>query len=439
VSIKYGLEDRLDNKKTATYGLQHMILFIANSAIMPVIIAKGFGLENQEISDMLLRTFLLCGILSIIQTRLGHRYPIIEGPSGLWLTVWISLASITSAMGGELAHLRSSLEMGMLISGVLIVALGLSGQMKYIAKLFSPLVNGVFLVLMPVQLSRSFVAGMFGTVYGGSEIDPQAFAVFWLTVVVMLIINIKGTPFLKSIAILIGVAVGWVFAVLIGAGDFGDMSSLRSFLVLPQPLAWGLPTFDAGIVITCVMGSFLLFANVIASFLGTAEVIGEEFTEKQLDRGTMCFGFSTVMTGLFATIGFVPFATSMGIIRMTGVATRKPFYLGSVAMIVLGLLGPVGLFFAAIPPSVGYGALLVLFAVIIKQGFDNFTRARLTEKLGFAVGISMMAGSGIMMQPFAVFANLPDVIVPFVSNGLLVGVILAIIFEQLLKERPQIS
>jgi xanthine/uracil permease len=415
------------------YGVQHMILFIANAAIMPVIIAKGLGLEHAEISDMLLRTFFLCGVLSIIQMRLGHRYPIIDGPSGLWLTVWISLAAITSSTGGDLAHLRASLELGMLISGAIIIVLGLSGKMKYISRLFSPLVNGIFLVLMPIQLSMSFVAGMFGTIYGGQVIAPKDFAAFWITVAAMILINIKGTAFLKSIAILIGVAVGWIFATGVGISDFSDMGSQQSFIILPQPFAWGAPEFDAGILLTCIIGSFLLFANVIASFLGTADVIGEEFTEKQLNRGTMCFGAASILTGVFATIGFVPFATSMGIIRMTGVATRKPFYLGSAAMIVLGVIGPVGLFFAAIPPSVGYGALLVLFAVIIKQGLDNFKKANITETMGFAVGISMLAGTGIMMQPLEVFEKLPDVIVPFVSNGLLVGVILAIILEQALR------
>jgi xanthine/uracil permease len=166
-----------------------------------------------------------------------------------------------------------------------------------------------------------------------------------------------------------------------------------------------------------------------------ADVIGEEFSERQLNRGTVFVGVSTIAVGSFATIGFVPFATSMGIVRMTGVATRKPFYIGSVMMIILGILGPVGMFFAAIPPAVGYGSLTVLFGVIVKQGVDYLKKAELTERKGFALGIAMLVGTGIMMQPFSLFESLPSVIVPFVSNGLLVGVILSIILEQVLKEK----
>ncbi|GHU63048.1 purine permease [Clostridia bacterium] len=433
--VKYGLEAKLDTRQTVAYGLQHMVLFIANSAIMPVIIAKALGLAPMQIAEMLLRTLFLCGVLSFLQQRFGHGYPIIDGPSGLWLTVWISLASFTAAMGGDIVGLRTHLELGMVISGGLLIVLGLSGAMKYIAKLFTPLVCGVFLVIMPVQLSKSFVQGMLGIVYGGTEADKPSMIAFWLTVAVMILLNIFGSPFIKTIAILIGIAVGWIFAVFVGIGDFGDMTLLKSFIVLPEIFPWGTPTLDPGILITCVIGSFLLLANVLGSFFGMADVVGEDFSGKQLNRGTALFGVSTIATGVFATIGFVPFATSMGIVRMTGVATRKPFYLGSAATIVLGVIAPVGLFFAAIPPAVGYGALLVLFAIIVKQGIDNFKKAELTERKGFAVGISMLTGTGLMMQPFSVFANLPQILVPFVSNGLLVGVILAIVLEQALKER----
>ena len=432
---KFDLDERLPAGKTLAYSIQHMVLFIANSAIIPVIMAKSLGLENDAISGMLLRTFFLCGVLSILQTRFGHRYPIIDGPSGLWLSVWINLSTVTSALGGDFAELRAHIEFSMLISGALVIALGLSGLMKYIARLFTPLVNGVFLVLMPIQLSKSMVSGMLGTVYGGSGIDKGSFAAFWVTVASMIIINIFGAPFVRSIAILIAIAIGWVFAVAIGIGDFGDMSGLTSVFVLPELFSWGAPTFHSGILLTHLLASFLIFANIIASMQGMADLLEDDLTEKKLNRGTIFFGVSTIATGAFATIGFVPFATSIGIVRMTENAARRPFYIGCAATVILGLLGPVGLFFAAIPPAVGYGAILVLFGVIVKQGTDYFKKAQLTERRGFALGISMLTGTGIMMQPVSLFEGLPSIIEPFVSNGLLIGIFLAIILEQALKER----
>jgi len=437
--IKYGLDADLEPGKAAAYGFQHMILLIANAAIMPVIVARGLGLEGTEISSMLLRTFFICGVLCILQARFGHRFPIIEGPSGMWLTVWISLASITGAMGGDYAQLRMHIIFGMLAAGVFVIALGLMNCMKYIARLFTPLVHGVFLILMPIQLSKSFIGGMLGTVYGGTEIDPGSFIAFWVTVAAMILVYVFATPFIKSIAILIGIAVGWIFAVAIGQGteNIGEIGAGNSLIIIPEIFAWGLPAFDPGILLTCIIGSFLLFANFFASTIGMADMLEEEFTEAQINRGTICFGITNLATSLFCTIGFVPFATSIGIIRMTSVATRKPFYIGSAAMIVLGIIGPVGLFFASIPPAVGYGSLSVLFAIIIKQGTDFVKKAELTERKGFAFGLAMLVGTGLMMQPFELFNSLPSIIEPFVTNGLLVGVILSIVLEQALKEKQK--
>ena len=434
---RFDLDEKLEPKKTIAYGIQHMILFIANAAIMPVIIAKSLGLDSVAISEMLLRTFFFCGVLSILQTRFGHRYPIIDGPSGLWLSVWINLANVTSALGGDLAALRTHLELGMIIGGGFVIALGFSGLLKYISRLFTPLVNGVFLVLMPIQLSKSFVAGMLGTVYGGNVIDMKSLSAFWITVAAMILINIFGSPFIRSIAILISIFIGWVFAVAIGAGDFGDMSGLTSFIILPEIFAWGAPALDTGVLLTCVLGSFLIFANIIASIRGMADLLEDEFTDKKLNRGAIFYGVSSITSGAFSTIGFVPFATSIGIVRMTENAARKPFYIGCVAMIILGVLGPVGMFFAAIPPPVGYGALSVLFAVIVKQGLDYFKKAEITERKGIGLGIALLTGTGIMMQPFSLFEHLPSVIGPFVSNGLLAGIFLSILLEQALKERPR--
>lgn len=437
--IKYGLDDPIENNKVVVYGLQHMIIFIANAVIMPAIVAKGLGLEHQEISDLILRTIFLCGVLSIIQTRFGHRYPIIDGPSGMWITVLLNLGAITSSLGGDLAELRTNITLGMLISGVLLILLGLSGKMKYIAKLFTPMVNGLFLVLMPIQLSKNFIMGMLGTLDGSVGISGKSFIAFWVTALVMIIINIKCKGFLRSIAILLGVAAGWIAASIMGIADFSGMAEINTVFQLPEVFAWGAPTFDWGIIITCVLGSFLLFANVLASMFGMADCLEDEFTEKQLNRGTMGFGLSSLMTGIFPTVGFTVFATSIGIVRVTGVATRKPFYAGCVALIVLGLFAPVGMFFASIPPSVGYGSMLILFAVIMKQGIDSLFKANITEKKGLALGVAMLTGTGIMMQPFAVFESLPSIVTPFASNGLLVGVVLCIILEQILNERKKQS
>ena len=117
---------------------------------------------------------------------------------------------------------------------------------------------------------------------------------------------------------------------------------------------------------------------------------------------------------------------------MTGVASRRPFYLGSALMIGLGLIAPVGAFFASIPPAVGYSAMMIVFALIFGQGLRELQRIEFTPRENFIVGISMLVGMGIMFLPTSIFVALPGFAKFIFSNGLIDGMLMTIILEQLI-------
>lgn len=433
--MRYELGDNMPTGQCIVYGLQHLVYFLAGAAIMPVIVAAYLGLDYQQTTAMLQRTFFLCGVMSIIQTRFGHRYPIVDGPSGLWMGILLSLTSAASAFGGDMAVLRTDLEGGMIVAGIVVIVIGVTGFVSVLTKLFTPLVNGVFLTLMVLQLSGTFLKGMTGTTQGASEISVGNVFVFALTAGIILIINIKGKGFFKSIATLIGVAAGWIAALLIDIGESVDFAN-QGVVSVPEVFAWGAPTFNSGVVITCIVGCLMLFANVIASINGMADVTGDVVTDKQMNKSVGVYGLTAVMTGVVPTVGFVPFASSMGVIAMTGVASRKPFYLGSLLMVLLGLIAPVGALFASIPPSVGYAAMMIVFALIFGQGLREFQRITFTQRENLIVGISMIIGMGVMFLPSELFAPLPGIVKYIFSNGLIDGMLLTIVLEQIiLRER----
>jgi xanthine/uracil permease len=122
----------------------------------------------------------------------------------------------------------------------------------------------------------------------------------------------------------------------------------------------------------------------------------------------------------------------MGTTAMTRVASRKPFILGSAFMIVLGVIGPVGTFFASIPPSVGYSAMMIIFSMILGQGLREFAKSPLGPRESMVIGISMILGIGIMFLPSSVFLSMPQGLRYIVSNGLVDGIIVAILLEHVL-------
>lgn len=430
----YGLEDKVPAGQCTVYGIQYLIYFLAGSAIMPVIIGVYLGLDQAEIAQMLQRTFLLSGGVSILQALLGHRFPIIDGPAGLWMGLLIILAGAASAFGKDLAVLRTDMELGMICAGVLVIIIGLTGLMQKILKIFNPIVNGTFLILMVLQMSATVIKGATGISSGYETIQPKFLIVFLVTTVIIVIINLKTKGFIQSIATLIGVVCGWVLAYALHISpEF--ISSGKGFIAVPEAFAWGTPTVDPSVIITCLIGEFVLISNFATSINGMSELLNRPNSPKIIKRSTLWFGITAALCGIFPVTGFVPFASAPSTTKLTRVAARGPFILGGVFMMILGVIAPVCTFFAAIPPAVGYSAMMIVFALMLEQGIREYKKVQFSNREGFIVGISFMIGAGIMFLDTASFMTLPQMLRYIVSNGLIMGLIISILLEHIILRK----
>ena len=122
--LKYGLEDHVPKGEFFVYTLQHIIYFAAGTVVLPIAVGIHLGLEQIQIAELLQRTFFLCGVTTLLQIKLGHLYPIIDGPAGLWASMMIVMAVSTADMGGQMGDLRRNLELGILIAGTIIMVFG---------------------------------------------------------------------------------------------------------------------------------------------------------------------------------------------------------------------------------------------------------------------------------------------------------------------------
>lgn len=438
--IKYNLDDNVPQRENIIYACQHVIFFVASAVVMPVVVGSALGLSQAEVAFTLQRTFFLCGVVSILQTALGHRYPIIDGPAGLWSGLLILMAGSMSAFGKSPEVLRTDLELGMIIGGGVILLLILVGAMGRLVKLFTPLINGVLILLMVLQISPSIVKGMTGITAENTVIDWKSVVVFFFTMLLILFLNVFAKGFIKSVATFLGVLAGWILAYFMGITNSADLMG-NGIVSLPEVFAWGKPTFDGGIVITCILAAFVLLSMTFASVNGMSEVVGDVVDEKRMNKTIGVHGFATVLTGIFPTVAFMPYVSSTGIVKMTGVAARKPFYLASVLMMVMGMIVPFGTFFSTIPNAVGYAALIMIYALIMGQGLKEFQKVKFDNRENFIVGIAMLIGMGVMFLPTSAFSSLPQVAGYILSNGLIDGMAVAFLLEHVIlrqKKKPSI-
>lgn len=432
--LKYQLGDPVPLKENIVLALQHVIFFVASAVVMPVVVGYALGLSQAEVAYTLQRTFFLCGVISILQAALGHRYPIIDGPAGLWSGLLILMAGTVGSLGKSAEILRTDLETGMIIGGAVIAALVMLGLMTKLMKLFTPLINGVLILLMVLQISPSIVKGMTGITADQTVIDWKSCLVFFFTMFLILFLNMFAGGFIKSIATFIGVLAGWILAYVMGVTTEADLME-NGILSLPKIFAWGKPTFDVGIVVTCIIAAFVLLSMTFASISGMSEVVGEAADDKRMNKTIGIHGFATILCGIFPTVAFMPYVSSTGIVKMTGVAARRPFYLASFLMIVMGMIAPFGAFFSTIPNAVGYAALIMIYALIMGQGFNEFRKVNFTNRENFIVGISMLIGMGVMFLPAEAFGRLPQVAGYILSNGLIDGMAIAFLLEHVILRK----
>lgn len=433
--LKYGLDDKVPSAELGLYTLQHIIYFAAGTVVLPIAVGIYLGLGQAEIAGFLQRTFLLCGIMTLLQVKLGHGYPIIDAPAGLWASMFIIMAASAQSMGRDLGMLRMNLELGVMIAGGVVVLLAATGLINKISRIFTPIVNGVIITLMVLQMSETFMKGILGITDESSAIDPASVIVFFVTVGIILFVAVYMKGFLQSIATLIGVVAGWILALVLGIST--ERPSGQGIVSFPRFFSWGQPSFDPGITITCILGALVLLSMTFASVSSMADAVGEEVSPGKIRKTTVFHGLSSIMSGVFCVIPFMPFVSSTGVVLMTRVAAKKPFNLACIAMILFGLISPIAAFFASMPSTVAYATSMVVFSLIMGQGLKEFKKISLGNRECYIIGISMTCGMGIMFLPDGVFSALPQTAQSILSNGLVVGTLLCLILEQVFRGKAQ--
>src|SRR5690625_3729929 len=108
-------------------GLQWFFFIFANIVIIPITVGEAFQLSQSEIIPLLQLAFIVTGLACMAQAIVGHRRSIMEGQSGLWWGIFLTLVTTTSAQGMPLKVLGGSLALGVILAGLITVLIGVTG------------------------------------------------------------------------------------------------------------------------------------------------------------------------------------------------------------------------------------------------------------------------------------------------------------------------
>lgn len=416
---------RIQVSVTLLAGFQWLFFMFANTVVIPISIGNAFQLDAVEIVSAIQRSFIFTGIACLLQGLFGHRLSLMEGQSGLWWGVILSLAGTASAMNMALTTIGGSIAVGIIISSVLVSLFGLLGMGEILKKWFTPIVMFVFLLLLANQLITIFLKGMIG-LNTGESIDVKLASFSFILAAITILIHVKGKGIISSLNLLIGMTIGWIAAVLIFPQEATETIITTPILKL---FPWGTPTFEWGIIISVVITGLLNTTNTIATLKGAEDIFEKEATSKQYRTSFFITGALSTVSGVIGLIPYAPYASSLGFLQSTGIKERTPFFVGSSLFIVLGIVPQLSAFFSTIPHSVGNTVLFVAYLQLFRSAIRNIEGLTFEPKTVYRIALPSLLGLSIMTLPPVTFQTLPELVQPILSNGMLVGILAALLME----------
>ncbi|WP_211749844.1 purine/pyrimidine permease [Paenibacillus sp. Marseille-Q4541] len=411
-------------------GLQWMIFMIAGAIAAPIAIADLYNLTPIETAGLIQSTIITLGIAGFLQGLMGHKLPIHEGPAGLWWSIFTIYASLVGVLYSSNIDALQALGGGMIISGVLFILISVFKLMDKIARLFTPTITFIYLLLLIFQLSGSFMKGMMGITSTHTTLDVK---VFLLSVIVVCITFWLGNcrfALLRQFSVIISIVLGWLlFIIFCNTPVFSQAENLVN---LPDMFPFGWPRFDGGTITTALLLTLLLITNAIASIRLMETVMKQKQStdHRRYLRAGFISGITHFIGGSLGAIGSVPISGAAGYVEQTGMRERRSFLIGCSLVIVISLFPPIMNVISGIPAPIGYAVTFVIFVKMVGISLRELRKVIHEERTFIVSGVSLLVGVGLMFIPSSATIHLSPIVIAILNNGLICGSLLAIILEQ---------
>jgi NCS2 family nucleobase:cation symporter-2 len=226
-------------------------------------------------------------------------------------------------------------------------------------------------------------------------------------------------------------ALGFIACVILGLVDFKPVQDSPLF-ALPSPFHFGL-TFPISGIIGMSIAYLVTIVESTGDFLALSNVTKTKLTGKKLSSGILCDGLGSALASLFSTTPFSSFSQNVGIVGMTGVASRYVVAITGAMLILAGLFPIIGALVVAIPLPVLGGAGLVMFAMIITAGVNILSHTKHTKRNGIIIAVSIGAGMAVTVRP-ELLSHLPDFLKIILASGITTGSVIALLLNAVLPD-----
>jgi uracil-xanthine permease len=379
----YGIEDRPEHWWEALlYGWQHTLVDIS-PFILPLAVAAALGFSASEQASFINYGLVAMGLATLVQTTLGNRLPIIQGPS----------ATLTATLGPVAAQVGApAMWGGIFLGGLIEMTIGLSGVLRNLRRLFPPVVSGV--VIMSIGLSLGHLAIRLSVGDG----RPLNFIFSGTAIGLVLLLQFRCRRLWGGLlargAIFVSI---WVVGLGLG-GVLGEVDWTllqdKPWLALPALFPYGGPGFgwQLGLVTSLVIFAGYLGSMVesLGDYAATCAVAGEPYRVRHMNRGIFAEGLGACLGAVFGGLPCTSYTQNIGIIATTRVASRFVVQIAAGILILYGLSPKFGGLLVAMPRSVLGGVFVLITGMIVVSGARLLQRSLQSNADAIVVGLTLI-------------------------------------------------
>ena len=429
-TIRYEPDEPCPPLLAVGVGFQSVSLVLPLSVTIMAVVAMTAGQTGSYLDWAVFATLVVGGITTCVQAigvgRLGGRHLLVSGADPMFIAVCIAAL----AAGGP-----AMMAVLVIISAVL--QLTLPVWLSTLRKIITPVVSGTAIML--VAFSVAPVA--FGKM---GDVPPEAPAaaapvIAGMTLAISAGMALRASGVWRLWSPILGIVVGCVSAVALGVYDIQRVLD-ASWVSVPVA---GWPGFDLSpspefwhMVPMFLVVSLLLSIKLIGDSIAIQAVSRRRprATDFRLVQGTLNGnGIGTLLAGIFGIIPTtVTSASTVSIIRFTGVAYRGVAVAAGLMFIGLAFLPKATAFLVTLPGPVVGVYLAFMMGLLFISGVGAVAQAGADVRNATIAGLAFVVGVGAEVG--AIFPeHLDGGWFAFLGNGVTAGAFTAIALTVLLE------
>ena len=394
----YGVNDRPAFPIMVLAGAQHVLTLFGATTLVPLIFGPAMGMDQLQIAALISCVYFGMGVATLIQThpKLGSGLPIVQGSSFSFIPSVMTIIGAYKAMGPDVV--MQYMGGGLIVGGIILSVIGYTGIIGYIRKIITPVVIG------PVIMAIGFSLAPTAIQFNAANYWPVSLMV---VVLIMIFSLVSKNKYANIFAILSSIVLTYLLCLaLSSAGVFpaGHPAHIELTKVIEAPwlrykvfIPWGAPKFSMLAFGALIAGFFAVMIESIGDYHSVSYASNlDDPDEATISRGIGAEGLCCALSGVFGSVGTTSYTENIGLIGLTGVASRWVVRTGAVLLILMSFIGKLGALVATMPSPIIGGAYIALFGTIGALGIQVLMRADMgSQRNVLIVGFAFLMALGL--------------------------------------------